>query len=468
LSGYVKDLGLELNKLDRIFRGGLLSLPGIPVFMGGCTERTVTMEVIEFGNWLKTTGEPYPAQTWETLISGFTSDPVGGTFRGESCKVPLPDTLRNPQTEKSWKSGGWTSPCGVRSATADTERSLIISLVTELNNLYNLGLGSDTIHDRMFVDESRPRRYLCIGGSHAFNEGNNLADRGHEVIICGVRGWRPNKTAVEEMSAKVEEALQYMTPHDVIILHLFDNVAYMSRSEEGGDLPIRRYGNGEFHVEGDLVLASKDRLYMFFKNALPLLKLLEGLIVIFLTPLPRYLQEGCCEADDHAPNRFDDGFEAGLRKGLMEIRGYFKDFLFTNNLRFKILNPGMCVPTTDASGDPLWGEDPVHPLYGGYDAIMDAVLYEADSMCAGGKRAGEDIAPPSKKPRTEVARPRWVESKQTPVVMHGGYVNSGGGRQQFEQRGGPRGGMRGGQRGGFRGGFRGRVWGARGWQFGGY
>jgi hypothetical protein len=128
----------------------------------------------------------------------------------------------------------------------------------------------------------------------------------------------------------------------------------------------------------------------------------------------------------------------------------------------------MCVPTTDASGDPLWGEDPVHPLYGGYDAIMDAVLYEADSMCAGGKRAGEDIAPPSKKPRTEVARPRWVESKQTPVVMHGGYVNSGGGRQQFEQRGGPRGGMRGGQRGGFRGGFRGRVWGARGWQFGGY
>jgi hypothetical protein len=221
-------------------------------------------------------------------------------------------------------------------------------------------------------------------------------------------------------------------------------------------------------VEGDLVLASKDRLYMFFKNALPLLKLLEGLIVIFLTPLPRYLQEGCCEADDHAPNRFDDGFEAGLRKGLMEIRGFFKDFLFTNNLRFKILNPGMCVPTTDASGDPLWGEDPVHPLYGGYDAIMDAVLYEADSMCAGGKRAGEDIAPPSKKPRTEVARPRWVESKQTPVVMHGGYVNSGGGRQQFEQRGGPRGGMRGGQRGGFRGGFRGRVWGARGWQFGGY
>jgi hypothetical protein len=92
----------------------------------------------------------------------------------------------------------------------------------------------------------------------------------------------------------------------------------------------------------------------------------------------------------------------------METRGYFKDFLFTNNLRFKILNPGLCVPSTDASGDPLWGEDPVHPLYGGYDAIIDAVLYEVDSLHAGGKRAGDEIAPPPKKPRTEIARPRWV------------------------------------------------------------
>ncbi len=110
------------------------------------------------------------------------------------------------------------------------------------------------------------------------------------------------------MTVKVEEALKLLTPNDVIILHLFDNVAYMSRSEEGGDLPIRQYGNGEFHVEGDLVLAGKDRLNMFFRNALPLLKLLEGLRVVFLTPLPRYLLEGCCEVDDHAPNRFDDGF----------------------------------------------------------------------------------------------------------------------------------------------------------------
>ncbi len=84
-----------------------------------------------------------------------------------------------------------------------------------------------------------PRRYLFIGGSHAATEGNVMADRGHEVIVCAVNRWRPNKTAVEEMAARAEEALRELSPNDVVVLHLFDNVAYMARSEEGGDLPIR-------------------------------------------------------------------------------------------------------------------------------------------------------------------------------------------------------------------------------------
>ncbi len=39
-----------------------------------------------------------------------------------------------------------------------------------------------------------------------------MADRGHEVSVCAASGWRPNKTAVEEMAAKVEEALKELSP----------------------------------------------------------------------------------------------------------------------------------------------------------------------------------------------------------------------------------------------------------------
>jgi hypothetical protein len=57
---------------------------------------------------------------------------------------------------------------------------------------------------------------------------------------------------------EAEEALKLLLPNDVVVVHLFDNVSYMARSEEGGDLPIRRYITGQFHVEGGLVLASKE------------------------------------------------------------------------------------------------------------------------------------------------------------------------------------------------------------------
>jgi hypothetical protein len=173
----------------------------------------------------------------------------------------------------------------------------------------------------------------------------------------------------------------------------------MARSEERGDLPIRQYGNGEFNVEGDLILVSKDRLF----TALPLLRLLEGIKVTFLIMLT-YLQESCSSTKDHTPNRYDESFKASLRKVLMEVRGHFKDFLFTSNLRFKIITPCLCVPTIEASGDPLWGEDPGHPLYGGYDTIMDTILHEADSLHLGSKCGGEDIATAPQKSHTEIAR----------------------------------------------------------------
>ncbi len=82
-------------------------------------------------------------------------------------------------------------------------------------------------------------------------------------------------TAIEDMTAKVTEAVKDMSAGDTVLIHCFDNVAYMARSEEGGDLQIRRYQDGSYHIEGDLVLASKEGLFMFFKNCIPIYKLLE-------------------------------------------------------------------------------------------------------------------------------------------------------------------------------------------------
>ncbi len=133
------------------------------------------------------------------------------------------------------------------------------------------------------------RKILVIGVSHSIREAEALSTRSFKVISGAARGWWPNLTACEDMAARVEEAVAEMTSDNFCLVHCFDNIAYMARSEEGGDLPIRKFTSGDYHIEGELVLASKERLYMYFKNCLNIFKLLEKLIVLFLSPLQRYL-----------------------------------------------------------------------------------------------------------------------------------------------------------------------------------
>jgi hypothetical protein len=326
--------------------------------------------------------------------------------------------------------------------TVEAEKTIVYKLIAELNGLYDLGLDSEPVIDRLSETSSKKMKFLVIGGSHALREGKCLSERGYDVITCAVGGWRANKTAVEDMTEKVKEALLEIAEDDIIVVHCFDNVAFMSRSEEGGDLPIRRYPDGVYHVEGDLVLASKERIHMYFKNCLPFLQLLEGRKVVFLTPMPRYLR-GCCLRSDHAPNRFDEGFEDQLRKGLVDCRGYFKDFLFTSGLRgFSILNPGLCLPAKDEDGAVmmLWGLDPVHPLKEGYTRIADSICEAAYKLGAKSedvrKRAGSLLGPPGKKPRLEVTRPRWVEEEPPASMIHGGQqYGRGGGRGRGAEAG---------------------------------
>ena len=203
-----------------------------------------------------------------------------------------------------------------------------MTLLTELNGLFNLGLDTDPSLDRLCNNDggSVPVRFLMVGGSHALKEGEVIADRGFAVTTCAIGGWRPNRGAVDEMAAKVETALSEMKSSDVIVVHCFDNVAFMGRSEEAGDLPIRRYPNGEFHVEGDIVTASKERLHMYFRNCLPVLRLLEGRNVIFLSPLPRYVNNSCCDREDHAPNRRESNFEETFQRSVADLRATSKIF----------------------------------------------------------------------------------------------------------------------------------------------
>jgi hypothetical protein len=234
---------------------------------------------------------------------------------------------------------------------------------------------------------TRPK-ILVIGGSHAGRTGDEFEERGYEVLRVCSPGWRPTKAAVQEILPKIENAKTTMSEDDIVLLHCLDNVSYFARTEEGGDMPIRRC-DGDFHVEGDLILASKDRQLTLFNTIEPILQLLAIFKLLLVTPMPRFLYEGCCPLESHASNRFEDGFEVRLRVGL-------RDYRIMRNLRnVKVLDPSPVLSHTDEDGEEIWGMDPVHPLLHGYRLLCD--MYESEITLLTGKnrkRSGEAIQPP--------------------------------------------------------------------------
>ncbi len=67
----------------------------------------------------------------------------------------------------------------------------------------------------------------------------------------------------------------------------------------------------------------------------------------------------------------------------------------------------------------------MHPLYNGYERIIDTIMKEADNLRTGGKRPGDDINPAAKKPRVEALRLRWID-QSTGSVMQGDHSQRGG------------------------------------------
>jgi hypothetical protein len=252
-------------------------------------------------------------------------------------------------------------------------------------------------------------------------------ERGYDVIRVCTPGWRPTKAAVQEILPKIANAKTLLSEDDIVILHCLDKSSYFSRTEDGGDIPIRRCDDGDFHVEGELVLAPKDRQLALFNTIEPILTLLALYKFLLVTPMPRFLYEGCCPLGSHAPNRLEDGFEERLRVGLRDYRINIKNFCFMRNMRnIKVLDPSPPVLThSEEDGEEIWGVDPVHPFLHWYRLLCD--MYENEMSQLLGKtrkRSGGSLQPPPERTRIE-PRPSWIEVPKLNAVRRGGRNDRG-------------------------------------------
>ena len=87
------------------------------------------------------------------------------------------------------------------------------------------------------------------------------------------------------------------------------------------------------------MLASPDRQRMLVDNMEPLLNRFDKRTSMLITPMPRYLYNGCCAQEEQASNRKQSCFEDNLREGLNELRTNMKKFLIRRKIRAAVLDP---------------------------------------------------------------------------------------------------------------------------------
>jgi hypothetical protein len=208
--------------------------------------------------------------------------------------------------------------------------------------------------------------------SNAGKTAKGLNAHGFATPLVFSDGWRATSASVVSLQVKVKELLATHNS-EAVVIQLLDNSVFYGKTEEGALMPAMKGPDGKYHLQGDLVVASKERQFEILNMLKPVLDMLKEQQVIFITPMPRYVVNGCCNERGHVSNRFQRGFKEEIVTKLNKTKINIKNFLFINHYR----NVTALDPLVDmknlAEGD-IWEDDPIHPKESFYEILAKVCL----------------------------------------------------------------------------------------------
>jgi hypothetical protein len=153
-----------------------------------------------------------------------------------------------------------------------------------------------------------------------------MKDKGLNVTFIELPNYRTSSVHAGKILAELNKLA--VGPETTLVAHIFDSGLYMAAPGEGGLIPHCRRIDGSYHMDEDLVLLPKDLQYDLLKQMASELDNYKKNPVIFVAPLPRYMEEGCCGDKDHMKNRREPDFAQRLEKGVFEVRTNIKNSAF--------------------------------------------------------------------------------------------------------------------------------------------
>lgn len=157
----------------------------------------------------------------------------------------------------------------------------------------------------------------------------------------------------------VKEVKEQLDKEDVevVVLFCFENLCWYGEDAEGV-MRLATKSDSRYHIEGDLGIASLDKVTKMIMLIHPLLDECGDRKFIFIPPLPRYLTRPCCQNEEHMPNRVE--FMEEIDKKLSGLFNRMKyDVHQAGVRRYRFISYKN--EFVGVSEDELWGEDPIHP-----------------------------------------------------------------------------------------------------------
>jgi hypothetical protein len=433
LAGYISSYLDVKSKLLGMSGGGCVVLPAPFLLADKCEDMSLIRSILEFHSWIRISGID-PDGIFNDALGAlehfFNQSPGGREVKVQDIHYMLP--LNYPQVKKSpVVSAGITNlPTGVMATDQATEKLVITSLLVNLNEKFKLDLDIDPCTDRIPANSTNECwDLIIIGGSHAEMTAAQLKEKGHKVQMLSLPTYRTSSIH----AGKIKEGLKGLTVgrKTAIVVQVFDSGLYMA-AMEGSLIPPRKDNAGNYHIDGDLVLAPKELQWKFFQQLADELADLKTNSIIFAAPLPRYLDGGCCEDEDHVGNRTQEDFRKKLEVEIYTARTNIKNSAFRCGFKNAVtLSTWGAVKRTED----LWA-DPVQLTEAGYMKLADSILLALEELRGKKRRQLEGEAGPApKKPRADPANTPAAPGRGRGAprgrggVQHGGLQQLRGGAQ---------------------------------------
>jgi hypothetical protein len=258
---------------------------------------------------------------------------------------------------KAWNSGGEGSselPCELMPMSGEQERRWLTGLIDEIRTKLALDLDPVPNLERGMGLQSKPKRkvdFMIIGSSNAARLTKSMNNAGYSVCKILNRNWRISRDSCEAMARTVIKTAEEEDP-EVVVLFLMDGSIFYSKGPDGSRTLPRRGEDGKFHIEGDLVVCSADTQTEHLNTMRPVLDTVGRRPCIVISPMMRYVIEGCCQNPGHVSNRNERFYREDMQRQL--------DGVARNIQEFPLQNPP---PQHEGAGEHIQHQAPAQRRY---------------------------------------------------------------------------------------------------------